>query len=91
MPVCKFIIPLFTTIFNSYTPHYGSYSSPAIDYYRVQLLSHIVHSIGYDNEYEIASREDLRELARGQMEALSRDIRNNFGDYQLATFSDIDA
>ncbi|VDM44890.1 unnamed protein product [Toxocara canis] len=50
-----------------------------------------VHSIGYDNEYEIASREDLRELARGQMEALSRDIRNNFGDYQLATFSDIDA
>lgn len=50
-----------------------------------------VHSIGYDNEYEIASREDLKELARGQMKALSRDIRNNFGDYQLATFSDIDA
>lgn len=49
-----------------------------------------VHSIGYDNEYEIASSEDLRELARSQMEALSRDIRSNFGDYQLATFSDND-
>uniref|UniRef100_A0A158R3X7 adenylate cyclase n=1 Tax=Syphacia muris TaxID=451379 RepID=A0A158R3X7_9BILA len=50
-----------------------------------------VHSIGYDNEYEIASSEDLRELARSQMEALSRDIRSNFGDYQLATFSDNDS
>lgn len=29
-------------------------------------------------------------MARSQMEALSRDIRMNFGDYQLATFSDVD-
>ncbi|VDK89321.1 unnamed protein product [Onchocerca ochengi] len=47
-----------------------------------------VHSIGYENEYEFASKEDLKELARSQMEALSRDIRMNFGDYQLRTFSD---
>ncbi|VDM97681.1 unnamed protein product [Thelazia callipaeda] len=50
-----------------------------------------VHSIGYENEYKFASKEDLREIARSQMQALSRDIRMNFGDYQLATFSDIDA
>jgi hypothetical protein len=29
--------------------------------------------------------------ARGQVEALSRDIRKNFGDFQLASFSDVDA
>ncbi|MCP9258934.1 Adenylate/guanylate cyclase catalytic domain protein [Dirofilaria immitis] len=50
-----------------------------------------VHSIGYENEYEFASKEDLKELARSQMEALSRDIRMNFGDYQLTTFSDDDS
>ncbi|VDN84139.1 unnamed protein product [Brugia pahangi] len=46
-----------------------------------------VHSIGYENEYEFASKEDLKEIARSQMEALSRDIRMSFGDYQLTTFS----
>ncbi|MFH4977872.1 hypothetical protein AB6A40_004581 [Gnathostoma spinigerum] len=50
-----------------------------------------VHSIGYENEYEVASKEDLKALARDQMEALSRDIRRNFGDYHLSTFSDIEA
>uniref|UniRef100_A0A0R3S6Z3 adenylate cyclase n=1 Tax=Elaeophora elaphi TaxID=1147741 RepID=A0A0R3S6Z3_9BILA len=50
-----------------------------------------VHSIGYENEYEFASKEDLKEIARGQMEALSRDIRMSFGDYQLTTFPDNDS
>ncbi|EJD74574.1 hypothetical protein LOAG_18123 [Loa loa] len=49
-----------------------------------------VHSIGYENEYEFASKEDLKEIARSQMEALSRDIRMSFGDYQLNTFSSND-
>ncbi|KAH7731831.1 Protein ACY-3 [Aphelenchoides avenae] len=81
-----------------------------------------VHSIGYENEYELVSeREDSTSVAgaeepfvkrsvgaginfppmdadsdvevaeaRTQVEALSRDIRQNFGDYQLASFSDID-
>ncbi|CAG9531088.1 unnamed protein product, partial [Cercopithifilaria johnstoni] len=49
-----------------------------------------VHSIGYENEYEFASKEDLKEIARSQMEALSRDIRMSFGDYQLNTFSNND-
>ncbi|CAI2347971.1 unnamed protein product [Caenorhabditis sp. 36 PRJEB53466] len=46
------------------------------------------HSIGYENEYEMQS--DVEGLALEEMAALSRDIRNNFGDFQLATFDDID-
>jgi len=92
-----------------------------------------IHSIGYDNEYELASvatsqnssmasgmhfngvlPSDGRDMtqrggdtdfipmdadindgegmldARGQVEKLSRDIQRNFGEFQLATFSDID-
>jgi len=91
-----------------------------------------IHSIGYDNEYELASvgtsqnssmasgmhfngvlpsadgggrggggsdfvpmDADINDGemmldARGQVELLSRDIRRNFGEFQLATFSDID-
>uniref|UniRef100_A0A1I7WW08 Protein TSSC4 n=1 Tax=Heterorhabditis bacteriophora TaxID=37862 RepID=A0A1I7WW08_HETBA len=47
-----------------------------------------VHSIGYENEYEMQS--DNEGLAIEEMKALSRDIRKNFGDFQLATFDDID-
>ncbi|CAI5445228.1 unnamed protein product [Caenorhabditis angaria] len=47
-----------------------------------------VHSIGYENEYEMPS--DTEGLAIEEMVALSRDIRNNFGDFQLSTFDDID-
>ncbi|CAD6198300.1 unnamed protein product [Caenorhabditis auriculariae] len=46
------------------------------------------HSIGYENEYEM--RSDSEGLAIDEMRALSRDIRNNFGDFQLSTFDDID-
>ena len=46
-----------------------------------------VHSIGYENEYEMSDPEGL---AIQEMQALSRDIRRNFGDFQLATFEDID-
>ncbi|CAO4370217.1 unnamed protein product [Caenorhabditis nigoni] len=46
------------------------------------------HSIGYENEYEMQS--DVEGLALEEMAALSRDIRNNFGDFQLASFDDID-
>lgn len=46
------------------------------------------HSVGYENEYEEAS--DCEGLAVEQMVALSRDIRRNFGDFELATFEDID-
>ncbi|PAV85112.1 hypothetical protein WR25_04528 [Diploscapter pachys] len=45
-----------------------------------------VHSIGYENEYEMSDPEGL---AIQEMQALSRDIRRNFGDFQLATFEDI--
>ncbi|EYC43105.1 hypothetical protein Y032_0503g2640 [Ancylostoma ceylanicum] len=47
-----------------------------------------VHSIGYENEYEMQS--DNEGLAIEEMKALSRDIRKNFGDFKLATFDDID-
>ncbi|VDO39612.1 unnamed protein product [Haemonchus placei] len=47
-----------------------------------------VHSIGYENEYEMES--DNEGLAIEEMKALSRDIRRNFGDFKLATFDDID-
>uniref|UniRef100_A0A1I8AS51 adenylate cyclase n=1 Tax=Steinernema glaseri TaxID=37863 RepID=A0A1I8AS51_9BILA len=51
-----------------------------------------VRSIGYEDEYEIATDPELEEIsARCEMEALSRDIRRNFGDYELATFEHIDA
>ncbi|CAB3401723.1 unnamed protein product [Caenorhabditis bovis] len=49
------------------------------------------HSIGYENEYELRSDADADGgLAIDEMIALSRDIRNNFGDFQLATFDDVD-
>lgn len=47
-----------------------------------------MHSIGYENEYEMQS--DNEGLAIEEMKALSRDIRKNFGDFKLATFDDID-
>ncbi|TKR77896.1 hypothetical protein L596_018791 [Steinernema carpocapsae] len=51
-----------------------------------------VRSIGYEDEYEIATDPEVEEIsARCEMEALSRDIRRNFGDYELATFEHIDA
>ncbi|CAJ0941037.1 unnamed protein product, partial [Mesorhabditis belari] len=48
-----------------------------------------VHSIGYENEYELQS--EVEGLCVEEMRALSRDIRKNFGDYELANFEDIDA
>lgn len=59
-----------------------------------------VHSIGYENEYEMEEEESegddddrmengrRRLLPFDQMAALSRDIRANFGDFQLSTFAD---
>ncbi|KAJ1348363.1 hypothetical protein KIN20_003652 [Parelaphostrongylus tenuis] len=46
-----------------------------------------VHSIGYENEYEMQS--DNEGLAIDEMKVLSRDIRRHFGDFKLTTFDDI--
>jgi hypothetical protein len=49
------------------------------------------HSIGYDDEYELAvdsGPAERQAAVYDEMEALSRDIRRNFGEFQLATFSD---
>ncbi|CAJ0579113.1 unnamed protein product, partial [Mesorhabditis spiculigera] len=48
-----------------------------------------VHSIGYENEYELQS--DAEGFCVAEMKALSRDIRRNFGEFELANFEDIDA
>ncbi|CAI4231091.1 unnamed protein product [Auanema sp. JU1783] len=61
-----------------------------------------VHSVGYENEYEIVSSSEdeegdhndsnrpVRLLAMDEMCALSRDIRANFGDFKLASFDDVE-
>ncbi|KJH47820.1 hypothetical protein DICVIV_06112 [Dictyocaulus viviparus] len=46
-----------------------------------------VHSIGYENEYEMLS--DSEGLAIDEMKVLSRDIRRHFGDFNLTTFDDV--
>lgn len=59
------------------------------------------YSIGYEDEYEavMPGEEDdveMEDSAQGihsfiaaeQMRVLSRDIRRNFGEFQLATFGD---
>ncbi|CAJ0570553.1 unnamed protein product, partial [Mesorhabditis spiculigera] len=43
----------------------------------------------YENEYELQS--DAEGLCVAEMKALSRDIRRNFGEFELANFEDIDA